>query len=533
MKPLDTTASTGLIAPEVQQAAPAAPADVPAAAATVTRPDPGAAIQDVPLAQVPDDMEPVEAPEFVLSQKISEDAPAAHGAGLGGLPGLSGLPGEPPAAQDILSGAAEQAATQADELLGAVHQAAAPVLENAQSVFDQPPAGGAPAGAATPSGVSTPAAAAPTMPADPAEALLNGAALPALPGIDALFAPIRELLSSFGTGVMGALDPTALMSQSSKIIEMAMSVGKNSLTAMGQAWEGDASQSAQAAGQQANNSGLETSQRGIDIATLTQHAAAVVQQGNSQLTQIAASFVGQAVALAPVVMTPPAQTALIASAAEHLGQAVTVANVTRGDLAGKTAELGGLVQQLTGIDPQQAGQAAQNVAQSVGEPIMQQAQGMVSDSSAVESLLGSSTEEPAATTTAGLGTGSPGTTTGSPGLSSGSPGVTSGSPSVPGSPSTPGSPGGSQTPVAAPVRPGPTTGMPGAAATSPASSSFMGAPGAAAGQRNSEDEEHSRTVEDYRSPSGNEDLTGPLGESTPEVIGAVNPDENAGYDRQF
>lgn len=536
MKPLDNGAGTaGLIAPELQHAVPAAPADTPVTAAPATAPDPGAAIQDVPLAQLPEGESPAESPEFVLSQRVSEDGPATAGM-PGGMPGLSGLTGGAPEAQDILSGAVEDVSAQAGHVLGVVNQAAAPVLDTAQGLLGQAATAagvGAPAGAAA----GVPAAAGPALPADPVAALLNGTALPALPGIDVLFAPIRDLLSSFGTGVIGALDPTAILSQASQVIEVAMGVGKSSLSAMGESWESGAAQTAQTAGQEANNSGVQTSQRGFDISAMTQAAATVVQQGNAQLTTIAASFLTQATALAPVVMTPPAQTALIASATEHLGQAVTVTNITRGDLAGRTAELSGVVQQMLGVDGQQAAQAAQQVAQSVGEPILQQAQSLASDPSGLESVLGSATGEPAATTAAGLSTGGPGMP-GSPGMPSGSPGVSTGgapggTPGLPGSPSMPGVPGATTPPIGNVLRPGALpTGM-APAATSPASSGFMGGGAAgAAGQRNNE-EEHGRTVESYRSATGNDDLTGPLGESAPEVIGAVDPDEDAGYDSQF
>ncbi|WP_280401536.1 hypothetical protein [Nocardia carnea] len=535
MKPLDTTAgSTGLIAPELQQAVPDAPAGLPATAAPAVAPDPRAAIQDVPLGQLPEGETPVESPEFVLAQKVSEDAPATTGLPAG-LPGLSGLTGDTPQAQDILAGAAEDISDQANQVLGVVNQGAAPAVEAAQGLLGQAAAAagvGAPAGAPA---AGAPAAAAPALPSDPVGALLGGAALPALPGIDVLFAPIRDLLSSFGTGVMGALDPTAILSQASQVIEVAMGVGKSSLSAMGQSWESPAAQTAQTAGQEANNTGLQTSQRGFDISAMTQAAAAVVQQGNAQLTSIAASFLTQATALAPVVMTPPAQTALIASATEHLGQAVTVTNITRGDLAGKTAELSGVVQQMLGVDGQQAAQAAQQVAQSVGEPILQQAQSLASDPSSLESVLGSTTGDPASTTAAGLSTGSPGTP-GSPGMPSGSPGLSTGAPGgtpgIPASPSVPGVPGATTPPLTNVMRPGALpTGM-APAATSPASSGFMGGAPGAAGQRNNE-EEHGRTVESYRSATGNDDLTGPLGESAPEVIGAVDSDEDAGYDSQF
>ena len=49
----------------------------------------------------------------------------------------------------------------------------------------------------------------------------------------------------------------------------------------------------------------------------------------------------------------------------------------------------------------------------------------------------------------------------------------------------------------------------------------------------SNDEEHGRTVQPYQSRTGNDDLTGPLGESTPEVIGAVHEDERDADEDRF
>uniref|UniRef100_UPI000593BCD3 hypothetical protein n=1 Tax=Nocardia brevicatena TaxID=37327 RepID=UPI000593BCD3 len=380
------------------------------------------------------------------------------------------------------------------------------------------------------SGATAAPAALPALPDDPVGALLSGAALSGLPGVDVLFKPILDLLSSVGTGVIGALDPTAILSQSSTIIEMAMSVGKGSLSAVGQVWESQAASTAQTAGQEAHAAGLDTSRRGIDISALTQRAAAVVQQGNVQLTAIASSFATQAVALSPVILTPPAQTALIASATEHLGQAVGVVNATRGDLAGKTAELSGLVNQLLGPHAPQAAEAAQAVAQNIGEPILAQAQEAMTSAAGLESPLTSSTGGPS-TTAAGLGTGTPGSPGGPGSLGAlgvpGSPGRVGGIPGLPGTPSISGTPGAALPPGM--LRPGMVPGLPGSAGTTPSSSSFLGGPGAAAaGQRNN-DEEHSRTVEAYRSRTGDEDLTGPLGESTPQVIGGVDLDADDDY----
>lgn len=525
MKPLDS-GFPGVIAPETDTTAAAEHAA--AEQAVTTEPPTSTAIQDLPLPQLPEDLPPIEPPEFVLARKISEDTPAT-GTVPAGLPGLSAAGTPDP--QDILSGAATGAAALLGDAHEALDQAAAPVIDAAQGVLGHaqnevgPALGAAPAATATAAGPAA-AAAAPTLPDDPVGALLSGAGLAALPGVDALFKPILDLLSSFGTGVIGALDPTAILSQSSKIIEAAMQVGRGSMATVDQLWQSQAARNAQIAGQEANNTGLETSQRGIDISELTQRAAAVVQQGNAQLTRIASSFATQAAALAPVIMTPPAQTALIASATQHLGEAVGVVNVTRGDLAGKTAELNGVVHQLlgSGAGPQPA-EVAQAVAQNIGQPMLSQAEDAATTVAGLESPLSTGTPS---TTAAGLNT--PGTP-GSP--SFGAPG-SPGSPSIPGLPSapaTPGVPGLPGTPMPGGMRPG-LPGMPGALNTTPAGTStgFMGSPAAAgAGQRNNE-EEHSRNVESYQSVIGNDDLTGPLGESTPEVIGATHTDESDGFD---
>ncbi|WP_280510007.1 hypothetical protein, partial [Nocardia farcinica] len=337
----------------------------------------------------------------------------------------------------------------------------------------------------------------PSLPADPVGALMQGLQVPALPGVDVLFKPILDLLSSFGTGVLGALDPTAILSQSSQIIETAMQVAKGSMATVEQVWEGQAARQAQVAGQEASAQGQETSQRGFDISELTQRAAAVVQQGNAQLLGIASSFATQATALAPVILTPPGQATLIASATEHLGSALTVVNATRGDLAGKTAELNGVVAQLLGQSglpaPQEVAQAA---VQNIGEPLLSQAQDAATQAASASPTAGTpgsslTPTQPSALNTQSASTpssgllgalGRPGGSGGSGG--SGGGGGRSGSPGITGLPSTQspgsGSPG-AGIPGVRPVTATP-TGFPTGTGTSttPAGtgSSFMGSPAA-------------------------------------------------------
>ncbi|MBF6059716.1 hypothetical protein IU500_01675 [Nocardia terpenica] len=512
------------------------------AAAPVAQPGP---IQDLPLPQLPADLPPIEPPAFHTARKEFDDNGSAsavtpHVSGLGG-----GNPADPSAhaaafgdPASPLLGAAHGALNGAQGVLDTTHTAAQGLLDNARSAIDHAPAALGGAAATAPAAAASPAAgglpALPPLPADPVGALMNGMALPAIPGIDMLFKPFLDMLSSFGTGVMGALNPATILSQSSQVIQSAMQVGSGALKTVEQVWQGQAARSAQAAGQQAQSHGADTSQRGFDISKLTDEAAQVVQRGNVQLTAVAQSFAAQATALAPVILTPPAQATLMASATEHLGQAVAIVNATRGELSGYTGQLAGVVQQIMGSGGgPNPGDVAQAVAQNIGQPIMEQAQQLLSGggdtatqaaglggdlpaglggTATNAASFGGNGAHPGSYGGGGYGGGGLGGLVG--GLGSG---ATAGAAKpVPGA-SMPGRPGAGMPGI--PFGPG----MPGAPGSAMGGGSgFMGAPGAA--QRNN-DEEHSRQVQPYQSPTGNTDLTGALGESAPEVIGQTHSDE--------
>ncbi|WP_194814041.1 hypothetical protein [Nocardia sp. XZ_19_385] len=546
MKPIDT-GNTGVIAPQ----------DIPAseslqhAAATSHEPAVSAvqatqqAIPDVPLGQWPAEVAEPESPALVYARKLAEDQQNAGtmpaGLGLGGLTGqpvadtqnlLNAVPTDVSSllsgAQTSITEAAQQAQTAATSALTGATSAltSGELQKQVASIADT---------AGLSSVISDPASA--------VNSLLNGASLSALPGVDQLISPILQLLSSFGSGVMGALDPTAIMSSASSVIESAMGVGQGAITSVQQLWEGTASEQATTAAQQANTQGTETSQRGFDISDLTQKAAAVVQTGNTQLTGIATSFASQAVAMAPVILTPPGQAALVASATEHLGNAVSVVNATRGDLSGKTTELNAMLSNLLGQSGLPSVQeVAQTVAQNVAEPLSTTAQEAATQAqSALSSGSPGSTSPttPASTNPSAANTGTPGTTsvlgTGTPRTGTGTPrtGTGTGNPST-GNPASKGVSGvpGTVSPLrAATVPTGLGTGL--NAATTPAGTgnSFMGNPaGAGANRGNNDDDEHDRNVTPYQSLTGNDDLTGPLGESTPDVIGATHSDEMLGMD---
>lgn len=166
--------------------------------------------------------------------------------------------------------------------------------------------------------------------------------LPPLPGIDQLLQPVADLASAFGTGAFGGFDPTALLRQSSSVIDTALSMGVSGLRALDGAWDGSAALAAQSQGEQVRITGEQLSERGNAIASVTQDAAATVSRGNAQLVAVAESFAATAVAAAPVALTPPGQTMLLAAAADHLQRALSVVAATRAELAGHQSAMAAL-----------------------------------------------------------------------------------------------------------------------------------------------------------------------------------------------
>ncbi|GAB3206416.1 hypothetical protein [Nocardia tengchongensis] len=355
----------------------------------------------------------------------------------------------------------------------------------------------------------------PPLPADPVGDLMKGLAVPAIPGLDALFAPVLQLLQSFGTGVPGQLNPATLLSAGSTVIEAAVQVGCGALDTVESLWQGKASQSAQESGKQAGAHGQETAQRGFDLSAITDQAASVVERGNIQLTAIAQAFAAEATALAPLIVTPLGQTTLIASATRHLGEAVTVVNATRGELSVYTAQVQGLIGQLVGQGggPNPA-EVAEALAQNVGRPILEQARGLLESGLQAMTTADTANNDPTGrlpdTSAAGLGGGGGHGSGGGPG------GLGGGPPSTPGGPGS-SIPGGK---LAAPANPfgAGAAGIQGLGG--PAGSGFLGSP-AAAGRGGASESQHGRTVQPHQSPTAESELTGNLGTFAPDVIGDI------------
>lgn len=256
------------------------------------------------------------------------------------------------------------------------------------------------------------AAVPPPLPPNPLEALLQGHGIPALPGIDQLIKPLLDLASGFGSGVLGAVDPTQIFKQASSALDGALQLGQTGLKGLDQAWQSPAAQNAQAMGQSAQVSGDEVSKRGNDIAVVTRDAAATVERGNIKLAGIVQSFVATAVAAAPVIFTPPGQAMLMASAAEHVSQGLAVVAQTRGEMTTHTAHMAALSAPMgvpagpAPVGPGQSpfAQASQAIDQS--KPFIDSAKQGVEG--VVQNVSGGAGNDPSSTYASGLGSGQSG-----------------------------------------------------------------------------------------------------------------------------
>ncbi|MEU1431830.1 hypothetical protein ABZ412_32675 [Nocardia sp. NPDC005746] len=489
-------------------------------------------IPDLPVGVLPADVPSFEPPAFVLARKEGDQG----GPPVAGVPGpIPGGGSEPrtlggviaPAldgAYGVMAGA-QAALGSAQDVLGSAGTA----LGGVQAAVDGVPAALDAAQAAFARAATDLVAPLPPLPADPVGDLMKGLALPAIPGLDALFAPFLQLLRAFGTGVPGRLSPTTLLSTGSKAIESAMLVGSGALRTVESLWQGEASQSAQASGRRAGDHGLETAKRGFALSAITDQAAAVVRRGNIQLSAIAQAFATEATALAPLILTPLGQTTLIASATRHLGEAVTVVNTAHGELSVCTAQVQGLIGQLVGLgggpDPATVAQA---LVQNVARPLLEQAEDLLESglpaatSTPDDPSRSNSPGELPDTSATGVGGG------GGLGHGGGAGGLGAGMPSAPGGPGS-SVPGGRITNPANQFGVG-AGGVPGPGL--PAGSGFLGSPAVAgAGKGGAGDAPHGRTVQPHRSPTAESELTGNLGTVAPGVLGDAEDPADAELDQ--
>ncbi|MCJ0896357.1 hypothetical protein MTX38_04770 [Rhodococcus sp. ARC_M13] len=395
---------------------------------------------------------------------------------------------------------------------------------------------------------------APALPNNTVESMLAGIAVPALPGIEDLFAPLIELGKSLGTGTFASVDPVGIFNQASTLIDQAMGLSQSAVAEVGQTWNSTGSEAATELSRSAQNSGAELSERGTAISKTAAAAAESVQRGNANLAAIAQSFATTVAAAAPIAWTPPGQAMLIASAAEHMQAAVAAVTQTRGEMLGHTAAMNALAGSIPVPTPP-IGEALANLAtpEALADAARQIAQPLAASAVSASPLSGSplsgstdagdapfsthsgadAVRTSAAQAGAGLptgvdklwGAGNSSTSLAAGGSPSSSATASSGGAWVGGSGTTGGTMRGAAG-VAA-VQPVPVA-TPGLGAPSSAVGSSDISPGGmmGGGPRGTRDDESSRTTPGYLVSAGDENsMVDDLPMVSPPVLGAENPDQ--------
>ncbi|NLU81283.1 hypothetical protein HCA44_00575 [Rhodococcus sp. HNM0569] len=384
----------------------------------------------------------------------------------------------------------------------------------------------------TPLGELPPLPQLPPLPPNPIEALFSGQGLAGLPGIDQLLAPLTQLGGLFGSGTLGGggFDPTAILESSSKVLDQVMSMSMSGLQALDQVWQSNAAQAAQDQGRQAQTSGGELSDQGKQIGATTQTAAAAVARGNANLETVAQSFAATAVAAAPVALTPPGQSMLLASAAEHLKAAVAIVTGTRTELNEHTLTMNGLASPVP-VPTAPGGAAggtspfavASELVEGVGKPLVSTVTDGVGQLASSQSSLsdissGGSGSGAAAHTSAASAAG------GASGIGGGGAGGVAGGGASASAPLAPAPPGPAPAPAAgaaAPVAGFAAGAAPAAAAGTPMAGGMGGAGMAGAGRGQGSDTEHTPSTPSYLQGTGSSDTFGTdLPMVAPAVIGA-------------
>ncbi|MBF6356283.1 C40 family peptidase [Nocardia higoensis] len=193
--------------------------------------------------------------------------------------------------------------------------------------------------------------------------------------INVLVKPLLDLLGSFGTGVQPSGGPGDALVSTSTALDQLHQFGKASINQLNTAWDGVAADSATSKALRVQTSAATISDRGTEMATVVNQAAAEVETGQKDLNTIVQSFVSTATALGPTVATPQGFTLLVGSAIDHLNQGIGVVGRVRSELDTQTAAITQLtpapsspaVASLPGAITSQAGSGLQSLLGMAGQ----------------------------------------------------------------------------------------------------------------------------------------------------------------------
>ncbi|WP_227998697.1 bifunctional WXG100 family type VII secretion target/C40 family peptidase [Nocardia australiensis] len=210
--------------------------------------------------------------------------------------------------------------------------------------------------------------------------------------INVLAKPLFDLLSSFGTGVLPSGGPSNQLTSTSSIIDQIHAFGRNSINSMNSAWDGQAADSATSKALRVQTSAATISDRGNEMATVVDQAAAQVETGQKELTAIVQSFVDTATTMGPAIATPAGLTVIVGSAIDHFGQAMNVVGRVQNELDTQTASMTELTPPPS-TAPASAATGIASSASSIAQPAMS---ALSSVGSAAGQMLTSMATTPAA-----------------------------------------------------------------------------------------------------------------------------------------
>ncbi|MDO3647141.1 C40 family peptidase [Nocardia mangyaensis] len=235
--------------------------------------------------------------------------------------------------------------------------------------------------------------------------------------------PLYDLLSSFGSGVVGAGGASDGLRSTSTNLDQIYELGRSGINAVNTAWDGVAVDAATSKALRVQTSSATLSDNGNEMATVVDQAAAYVETGQKELDGIVNSFLTDVSALAPTLGTPVGLTAVVSSAIDHIGQGLGVVGRVQDELSTQTAAIQGLTPAPSSTPLAGTAGGATNAASTLGSNLLSTVASTGSSmlgamSSSASSALTSS-GSPAATGGTTPGNGAPSTESGSSAGSSG------------------------------------------------------------------------------------------------------------------
>lgn len=244
--------------------------------------------------------------------------------------------------------------------------------------------------------------------------------------LSGLAQPLADLLSSFGTGVLGNGGASDGLRATSTNLDQIYQLGRNSINNVNTAWDGQAVDAATAKALRVQNSSANLSDNGTGMATVLDQAAAYVQTGQKELDTIVQSFLTDVSALSPTLGTPVGLAAVVSSAIDHIGQGLGVVGRVQDELGTQTAAIQELTPAPSSTSLASVSSGATNLASTASSSLLSTAAStggslLSTVGSSLSSVMSSSTTSGSKTTTQGTTTNgsktttTPGTTTGSAG----------------------------------------------------------------------------------------------------------------------